>query len=473
MLRLRFCPGVASRLHCVTMCTSATLRSTSKLPNSFYMAVHPDFFGHHPTQQKVNEDSLKLLHSYLNGLNNNEHVYATTLTFFVKSGEKRDSMYEVRLRLEGKSISKIVSDILRTCHLENDCTKMFSDIVSREKPVENALADIDEAFSSMESNIGRHDWKATPTLTLGKWLVENKTKVELSQRDEHELNKGMSKVIQELNVTYGVKRFVRDESQFSNSSLYHTLKHLLLMLNAHHPHTKLLQGRTLTFGLFNGLDQLGKVVFNLYGLPSDWNHGLSSISDAEASLEKINLIEQDLRELCCGANFVRPRTNIYSYPAPLYLQGLERIKSNNMVNASHSRTDRNNVEYKDITCTLNWHIDVIAVSREGCVQVPSCGGGEDLLQYLKDNAAHVRAIRKQYLQDLSVEYQTMLLCKSNISLRSLEKDSSINRLQTVTACNRLNSFEKAHLMRGWSVVIGKYYSITKDGLVRIPWNFVC
>ena len=65
----------------------------------------------------------------------------------------------------------------------------------------------------------------------------------------------------------------------------------------------------------------------------------------------------------------------------------------------------------------------------------------------------------------------MLSCKLKLGLESIEKDYTINTTQTVDACNGLELYDNLGVIKNWSIVLSNYYSVSADGLVRIPWNF--
>uniref|UniRef100_A0A2K6T1U3 T cell activation inhibitor, mitochondrial n=1 Tax=Saimiri boliviensis boliviensis TaxID=39432 RepID=A0A2K6T1U3_SAIBB len=59
----------------------------------FYFAVHPDFFGQHPIEREVNENSLKRLSVYLENLQKPgfKSLKPTQLTFYVRETDQSSS----------------------------------------------------------------------------------------------------------------------------------------------------------------------------------------------------------------------------------------------------------------------------------------------------------------------------------------------------------------------------------------------
>lgn len=59
----------------------------------FYFAVHPDFFGQHPREREVNENSLKRLSAYLENLQKpgSKSLKPTQLMFYVRETDQNSS----------------------------------------------------------------------------------------------------------------------------------------------------------------------------------------------------------------------------------------------------------------------------------------------------------------------------------------------------------------------------------------------
>uniref|UniRef100_A0A8D0GAN2 DUF4460 domain-containing protein n=1 Tax=Sphenodon punctatus TaxID=8508 RepID=A0A8D0GAN2_SPHPU len=59
----------------------------------FYFAVHPDFFGQHPKERAINENSLKRLNGYLENLQKPgfNSFKPARLTFYVRRREQNAS----------------------------------------------------------------------------------------------------------------------------------------------------------------------------------------------------------------------------------------------------------------------------------------------------------------------------------------------------------------------------------------------
>ena len=62
--------------------------------------------------------------------------------------------------------------------------------------------------------------------------------------------------------------------------------------------------------------------------------------------------------------------------------------------------------------------------------------------------------------------------KSSLDLQSFFKDPILTTKETISACNKIASMAEALNLQGCDLIISKYYDISKDGVIRIPWNFL-
>ncbi|KAG1940139.1 T-cell activation inhibitor, mitochondrial [Pimephales promelas] len=94
----------------------------------FYFAVHPDFFGQHPREREVNENSLQKLNGYLENLQKPgaRSPKPTNLTFYVRDTKETadtssrliaSGFRSVSFTLQSTDVLSTVLDVLRSCSL--------------------------------------------------------------------------------------------------------------------------------------------------------------------------------------------------------------------------------------------------------------------------------------------------------------------------------------------------------------------
>ncbi|KYO26971.1 T-cell activation inhibitor, mitochondrial [Alligator mississippiensis] len=98
----------------------------------FYFAVHPDFFGQHPREREINENSLKRLNGYLENIQKPGYkpFTPTRLTFYVREREHNSSSVQeslspsgfraVSFTLHTRDLLSTVLDILNSCSLSTE-----------------------------------------------------------------------------------------------------------------------------------------------------------------------------------------------------------------------------------------------------------------------------------------------------------------------------------------------------------------
>nr|XP_057909011.1 T-cell activation inhibitor, mitochondrial isoform X2 [Doryrhamphus excisus] len=94
----------------------------------FYFAVHPDFFGQHPIEREVNENSLKRLNGYLENLQKpgSCSVQPMKLTFYVRDTKDSSDVQQdlptsgfrsVTFVLHTNDVLSTVTNVLKSCSL--------------------------------------------------------------------------------------------------------------------------------------------------------------------------------------------------------------------------------------------------------------------------------------------------------------------------------------------------------------------
>lgn len=73
---------------------------------------------------------------------------------------------------------------------------------------------------------------------------------------------------------------------------------------------------------------------------------------------------------------------------------------------------------------------------------------------------------------MKVEHKAILRTKTLLNLKSFFKDPVLSTDETLTACNKIVNMADVLDLHGCEVIISKYFDITSDGVIRIPWNFL-
>lgn len=73
---------------------------------------------------------------------------------------------------------------------------------------------------------------------------------------------------------------------------------------------------------------------------------------------------------------------------------------------------------------------------------------------------------------MKLEQKAILRTKSSLNLKSFFKDPVLSTDEALTACNRIVNMTDVLDLHGCDVIVSKYFDITSDGVIRIPWNFL-
>nr|KAF6335870.1 T cell activation inhibitor, mitochondrial [Pipistrellus kuhlii] len=114
----------------------------------FYFAVHPDFFGQHPREREVNENSLQRLSVYLENLQKPgfKSLKPTQLTFYVRETDQNSSdghepfstlgFRTVKFTLHTRDLQSTVLYILNSCSLSVEHVQSLNSNVRPQPPKE-------------------------------------------------------------------------------------------------------------------------------------------------------------------------------------------------------------------------------------------------------------------------------------------------------------------------------------------------
>ena len=74
-------------------------------------------------------------------------------------------------------------------------------------------------------------------------------------------------------------------------------------------------------------------------------------------------------------------------------------------------------------------------------------------------------------RNLDKENRALDQLRATFQLFSLEKDKALKSDQVQEACSNLQTFDKKYLLKDMAVILSQYYSVSTDGVIRIPWDF--
>ncbi|XP_057292913.1 T-cell activation inhibitor, mitochondrial-like [Hydractinia symbiolongicarpus] len=434
-------------------CYSSSKRSLKK----FYLTVHPDVFPHDSNEKKVNEESLKIFHSYLNSLERNISVPDTTLTFYQASNKGDYS--KVKLLLRGKSREDVIQDVLTVFNLPTDIK-----VANQKYNVQEQEIIQNKYFGSLMFG----NFKKDTQQTLESWLSKNNRVAQNNQIASEAIRIVNIKRLQKLNKMYGVTNMLVDTTTYSYALVRSVLKQLEDVLGRYFESFTGLKGRVMVFGDFSGLDQWGRFVLNVFDVPESWKEALSSITRTTHLLQSIERVEKQLSDCCFGVKFSRIKSVSPSYPIKAYWSGLNSLLRN--INTKSS-TEMERV-FDSVMVIPEWYDEFISISEEGFVKLPHQTSRNMLYIFLENNAENIQVKRRNYLRNLGKKNKALQTCKGELKLKYLSDDTAINTKQVLQACDKLCGLKDNVAFKGLVLILSSYYSVSVDGFIRIPWDFI-
>uniref|UniRef100_A0A8D0P1P5 T cell activation inhibitor, mitochondrial n=1 Tax=Sus scrofa TaxID=9823 RepID=A0A8D0P1P5_PIG len=184
----------------------------------FYFAVHPDFFGQHPREREVNENSLKRLSAYLENLQKpgSKSLKPTQLMFYVRETDQNSSEGQehfttsgfraVKFTLHTRDLLSTVLYILNSCslsveHIQSSNTNVHSQPLKKAQRMSDRPIKWDKSYYSFTGFKDPDEdleqvWRMETTLT--SWLDNNGKSAVKKLKNSLPLRKELSRLKDEL-----------------------------------------------------------------------------------------------------------------------------------------------------------------------------------------------------------------------------------------------------------------------------------
>ncbi|KAF7247863.1 T-cell activation inhibitor, mitochondrial [Varanus komodoensis] len=183
----------------------------------FYFAVHPDFFGQHPREREINENSLKRLNGYLENLQKPgfRSFKPTRLTFYVREKEQNPSDVQsfgasgfraVSFTLHTRDLLSTVLDILNSCSLSTEHVQSLNgnaDAQSNQRARRTFSRPIKwdktyYSFTGFKDPEEELEQAQRMEITLSSWLENNEESAAKKLKDSLPLRKELDRLKDEL-----------------------------------------------------------------------------------------------------------------------------------------------------------------------------------------------------------------------------------------------------------------------------------
>ncbi|XP_012375578.1 T-cell activation inhibitor, mitochondrial isoform X8 [Dasypus novemcinctus] len=422
----------------------------------FYFVVHPDFFGQHPREREVNENSLKRLSVYLENLQKPgfRSLKPTQLTFYIRETDQNSSdgqepfsttgFRTVKFTLHTRDLLSTVLDILNSCslsteHIQNLNINVHSQPLKEAKRISDRPIKWSKSYYSFtgfkdpEEDLEQVSRMETTLMWQRSWGVAHRC----SQL--HSLGRLAQQNLDILKNAKGCTIIFTDRSGVS------AVGHVMLgTMDVHHHWTKEAPGtEPRTF----------HVLFER----------LPSYFDLQ---KKLMLLEDQISYLLGGIQVV-------------YIEELQPVLTleeyYSLLDVFYNRLLKSRIPFhprslRGLQMILNSDRYAPSLHDLGHFNIPTLCDPANLQWFILTKAQQARENMKRKEELKVLENELIQASTKKFSLEKLYKEPGVSSVQMVDCCKRLLELSLPYL-QGMHLCVSHFYSVMQDGDLCIPWNW--
>uniref|UniRef100_M3YN85 T cell activation inhibitor, mitochondrial n=1 Tax=Mustela putorius furo TaxID=9669 RepID=M3YN85_MUSPF len=445
----------------------------------FYFAVHPDFFGQHPREREVNENSLKRLSVYLENLQKPgfRSLKPTPLTFYVRETEQNSSEGQepfstsgfraVKFTLHTRDLLSTVLYILNSCSLSVEHIQSLNTNVHSAKRMSDRPIKWDKSYYYFTGFKDPHEdleQVSRMETTLTSWLDNNGKSAVKKLKNSLPLRKELERLKDDLSHQLQLSdiRWQRSWGIAHRCSQLHSLgrlaqQNLETLKNA--------KGCTIIFTDRSGMSAVGHVMLGTMDVHHHWTKVRKSFkSFLKHSLKGLHPIVAYLYGRCSvmfiawNLSFVELKYNFHN----LCLVLNTHLPSHLRVKWATASVSQMRVATGDRYAP--------SLHELGHFNIPSLCDPANLQWFILTKAQQARDNMKRKEELKVIENELIQASTKKFSLEKFYKEPSVSSKQMVDCCKRLLEQSLPYL-KGMHLCISHFYSVMQDGDLCIPWNW--
>ncbi|XP_062912750.1 T-cell activation inhibitor, mitochondrial isoform X1 [Mobula hypostoma] len=448
----------------------------------FYLAVHPDFFGQHPRERDVNENSLKKLNNHLECLQRPGHrtPQPTQLTFYVRETAGNASVAQcvntsgfriVSFTLHTQDLLSTVVNILKCCNLSSDHVQQsevavdFSHkngTIPFSRPIRwDKTYYTFTGYQDPEEELGSAR-QLEPTLRL--WLNKNvslaleRLTASLPLRDD--LQRLKTELCQQLEITD--IRWRKSWGVAHRCSQLHSLNRFAQQNSAVLHNIK---GCTIIFAEHSGMNAAGQIMLGTVDVHHHWTKLLERLPTYYDLHHHVCLLEERISFLLGDMELIYNEDLQPVMMLEDYYRMLTVFHQNLTVNRPlfHPRS------LKGLQMILEKGSSAPILLKTGQLRVPVTCDPTALQWFILSHTQTARDFLRNE-EELKVQQEDLIkACTERFWLKRLYKEQSVSSEQMIQSCKRL--LEEQMELSGIHLCISHFYSVLQDGDLCIPWNW--
>uniref|UniRef100_A0A6J0U2Z4 T-cell activation inhibitor, mitochondrial isoform X1 n=1 Tax=Pogona vitticeps TaxID=103695 RepID=A0A6J0U2Z4_9SAUR len=451
----------------------------------FYFAVHPDFFGQHPRERKINENSLKRLNGYLENLQKPgfKSFRPTQLTFYVREKEQKpSSVHEsfgasgfraVSFTLRTRDLLSTVLDILNSCSLSTEHVQSLNSNVDTQsnqgvqKPFPRPIKwdKTYYSFTGFKDPEEELEQAQRMETTLSSWLDNNVKSAGKKLKDSLPLRKELERLKDELSDQLQLSdiRWQRSWGIAHRCSQLHSLSRLTQQSPEVRRNAK---GCTVVFTDRSGMSATGHVMLGTTDVHQHWSKIFERLPSYTTLQRKVLLLEDRISNLLGGIeiNYVeelQPMLTLEEYYSVLdgFYNRVHNIKL-----PFHPRSLRG------LQMILESDRYAPSLHELGHFIIPTTCDPTALQWFIIAKAQQAREKLNRKEELVKLEKELIQTAAEKFSLHRLYKEPSISSVQMIHSCSRLLE-ESLPYLEDMHLCISHFYSVLQDGDLCIPWHW--
>ncbi|XP_030638118.1 T-cell activation inhibitor, mitochondrial [Chanos chanos] len=453
----------------------------------FYFAVHPDFFGQHPREREVNENSLKRLNGYLESLQKPGAVSVkpTNLTFYVRITKDYTEKIErellptgfraVSFTLQNRDVLSTVMDVLTSCSLSVEHMQELLKTSSENKKGQTGSGTpfyrpikwdkTYYAFTGMRDPEEELEQAKKVEVTLSLWLRNNEPEATKKQNASMPRREELKRLKRDLCEKLGLVD-IRWQRRWGVAHKCCQLQSLSRLSLQNPEALHILRGHTLVFTDQSGMNAAGHVMLGTMDVHHQWTKLFERLPSYCSLLQQTDWLKERISHLLGGIQVIHieklrpvaPLEEHYSLLDSFHKRLLPRRLS------LHPRS------LQGLTMTLENDRSSPSLHEMGHFIIPVSCDPTLLQNFLQSHAQEARKRMRHKVQLEAEEEDVVLSCIQDLSLKSLSKEPSVSSRQMIPCCRRLME-DRSPQMQGLRLCVSHFYSVMQDGDLCIPWDW--
>ncbi|XP_008119536.1 T-cell activation inhibitor, mitochondrial isoform X1 [Anolis carolinensis] len=452
----------------------------------FYFAVHPDFFGQHPREREINENSLKRLNGYLENLQKPgfRSFKPIQLTFYVREREQNLSNVQesfsssgfraVSFTLRTRDLLSTVLDILNSCSLSTEHLQSLSNSVNTssnpgtQKPFPRPIKwdKTYYSFTGFKDPEEELEQAQRMETTLSSWLDNNEKSAEKKLKDSLPLREELDRLKDELCCQLQLSdiRWQRSWGIAHRCSQLHSLSRLAQQSPEAPRNAK---GRTVIFTDRSGMSATGHVMLGTMDVHHHWTKIFERLPSYSELQKKVLLLEDHISHLLGGIQI----TYVEELQPTLTLEEYYSILDSFYNRARNSRLPFHPRSLRGLLIILESDRYAPSLHELGHFIIPTSCDFSALLWFIITNAQQAREKLEKKEELMKLEKQLVEAAVDKFCLQRLYKEPSVSSVQMIHSCKRLLEEDLLPYLQGMHLCISHFYSVLQDGDLCIPWNW--